>query len=389
MDFTNNLNAVLSRTAFLSLFVGEAMTCLMQKKYLQVATVLALTMCHGCSEPTAGREKISERTISRELGSFPKSDRMLLGEYQAQLKPLISIPLTAPADGNILFYVTQTRQKLTKDTLWAEVNPAQLASGRKELELNILKEELRLREEIQNAARELVRVECMLNDPALRELPYEDRIPVSTNLVEQLHEEKKLLEEQLTLCGVIERLNFEQKSRRSKLVMPFDGELLIYLPASEERAEFRIAAGTPIGMMRDVSELHLHLAIRDPQIASIPPQQLSVKFKRDADPVFHGTFFDSQVLEIHQQNVLIYRFSFAPKEIKRLTSLIGANLTCELWVQSDQSFHVVSKIELACMTGEKGSFAGWEGTISPIWPTAKILYSGRTHLGITTTEAEK
>jgi hypothetical protein len=101
----------------------------------------------------------------------------------------------------------------------------------------------------------------MLNDPILRELLYEDQIPISSNLVEQLRNEWKLREEQLVVCGFVEQQNFEQKSQRSRLIMSFVGELLICLPISAE--------STPIGIMRDVSELYLHLVIHDPKIVGI------------------------------------------------------------------------------------------------------------------------
>lgn len=360
----------------------------MQKKYLQAATLLALTMCHGCSEQTAALDKTHEITASRTLASFPLSDRMLLGEFQAQLKPVISVPLTSLTDGEIRFHVTQPGQHLKADTLWAEINPEQLAGEEKELLLNIQNEKLSLRKEIQNTERELERLEYMLNDPILNELLYEDQIPVSSNLVEQLRHKWTLQKEQLAMCGIVEQQKFEQKSQRSRLIMPFDGELLIYLPVSAERTEFRIAAGAPIGIIRDVSGIYLHLVVRDPQIVSIPPKQLSVKFKRDTGSTFSGDFYDSQILQIQNQDALVYRFVFAPEDTAQLISLIGANLTCELWVQSDREFHVVSKIALACMVDGESTFSGWGDTISFIWPAAKMLYSGRTHLGVMSTEEE-
>lgn len=357
-------------------------------RLISVFLFTTLVLCAGCRKGTQIITETPDTSHIREISSHPLSDRMLLGEFQAQLKPVISVPLTALSDGKIRFHVTQPRQQLKTDTLWAEINPEQLAGEEKELQLNIRNEKLSLRKEIQNTERELERLEYMLNDPILSELLYEDQIPISSNLVEQLRSEWNLLNEQLSVCGFVEKQKFLHKSQRSRLMMPFDGELLIYLPVSAERTEFRIAAGTPIGIMRDVSELYLHLIIRDPQIVGISPQQLSVKFKQDSGPIFHGHFCDSQILQIQNQDALVYRFVFPPEDIDQLTPLIGANLTCELWIQSDREFHVVSKIKLARMLGAKESFTGWEDALSSIWPKAKILYTGRSHLGLITIEEE-
>ncbi|NNJ69841.1 MAG: hypothetical protein HKP10_00975 [Kiritimatiellales bacterium] len=336
----------------------------------------------GCDHRTDPESPAAEATRPRSLAEFPVARRMLLGEFQAQLKPLISIPVTAPADGDILFHVTDTRTTRPKDSLWAEAGPEQIAGEERALELNRLNEELRLREELQHIERELGRVEYILSDPALRNMPVADQIPVSTNLVQQLRSERQLLREQVDACGVVEQLAFEQKVLRSRLKMPFDGELLIYLPVTPDRTVFRVAANTPIGMMRDVSELYLHIVIRDPQIVGIPPEQLTIEFARDSGAVYTGRFHDTQIAELQNQDVLIYRFGFEPDEAAGLVPLIGANLTCKLWVESDQTFHTVPKIEVAQMLDGKDAFSGWREAVEQLWPAAELLYSGRSHLGI-------
>jgi hypothetical protein len=361
----------------------------MQIQFLSrlLATGFLLTL-FGCGETASRKEAADEAVVKRELAEFPSATRMLLGEFQAQLKPLISIPVAAPTDGDILFHVDQPRQMLGKDMLWAEVEPRQIAGEERQLELNTRNEQLRLREELHNNALEIERVEFMLNDPDLRELPYADRIPISTNIVEQLRGERALLMEQLAACGEVERLAFEQKSLRSRLKMPFDGELLVYLPVSDMRAEFRVAANTPIGIMRDISELYLHIVIRDPQIVGIPPEQLSVKFSRDTGTVFNGRFHDTQIAELQKQDVLVYRFVFSSGFNAELATLIGANLTCELWVDSDRPFHAVPKLEVARMLAEKESYSGWPEAVENLWPYSELLYSGRTHLGIVSKDGE-
>jgi hypothetical protein len=145
-----------------------------------------------------------------------------------------------------------------------------------------------------------------------------------------------------------------------------------------------VAANTPIGIMRDMSELYLHIVIRDPEIVGIPPEQLFVEYKRDSGTVFIGTFYDTQVAELQKQDVLIYRFAFDPELTAELGSLIGANLTCGLWVQADREFHAVSKIEVARMLEGKDAFPGWSEAVKVLWPSARMLYTGRSHLGIST-----
>ncbi len=355
-----------------------------RRSYQLLIAAEILVSAVGCGNRTDPDDTAAAKVmIVRDLAEFPTTRRMMLGEFQAQLKPLISLPVSSPADGDILFHVTESRVKLPKDTLWAEVGPEQIAGEERELELNKLNEQLRLRDELQNVEREIGRVEYMLSDPALRTMPVADRIPVSTNLVEQLRGEQRLLQEQLASCGMVERLAFEQKVLRSRLKMPFDGELLVYLPVTPERTAFRVAVNTPIGMMRDVSDLYLHLVIRDPQIVGIPPGQLTVEFTRDSGAAFLGRFHDTQIAELQNQDVLIYRFSFEPEDTRKLVPLVGANLTCELWVESEQEFHTVPKIEAAQMLEGKDSFSGWRDAVKALWPSAEMLYSGRTHLGIT------
>ncbi len=336
----------------------------------------------GCGEkerPTvAGPEKVRVR----ELSSYPASTNLLLGEFQAQVKPLISIPVTAPSDGDIFFHVDKVRQVLPKGTLWAEVAPEQIAGEELQLELNTKNEKLRLAGEIQLAERELKRVEFMMADPSLKDIPYEDRVPLSTGVADQLKGELELLKRQLDACGVVERLAFDQKALRSRLEMPFDGELLIALPVTPERTTMRVAANTPIGTMRDISEIYLHIIIRDPQVVAIPPEQLRIEFKRDTGAVLSGFFHDTQILEMSNQDVLVYRFAFPTRNSAELVSLIGANLTCELWAESPSTFHAVPKLEVARLLAGNDAFAGWREAVSGLWPGAKLLFSGRSHLGI-------
>ncbi|VGO16128.1 hypothetical protein PDESU_04718 [Pontiella desulfatans] len=348
--------------------------------YLSMAAGVACLL--GCSERGPAPVVEPEAVVVRELSGFPSSTSLMLGEFQAQVKPLISIPVTAPSDGDILFHVEQTRQILPKGTLWAEAAPEQIAGEELALELNTRNEKLRLESELQLAERELERVEFMMADPALRDLPYEDRVPLSTNIVQQLQGELDLLKKQLESCGVVERLAFRQKALRSRIEMPFDGELLISLPVTPKRKMIRVAANTPVGTMRDISEIYLHIIIRDPQTVAIPTDQLMVEFKRDSGDVLRGRFHDTQIVEMGNQDVLVYRFGFAPEKSAELTALIGANLTCDLWVEAGQAFHSVSKLEVARMLGGNDSFADWREVVEELWPGATLLFTGRTHLGI-------
>lgn len=341
--------------------------------------LLIIPGCGDNAEPSADTET---NATFKPVEAYPLTQRMMLGEYQAQMKPLISIPVAAPSDGEIAFHVSKTRLVLDQDVLWGEIGAEQIASEERELELQTHAEKLRLREDLQKVERELEQVEYMLAEPALRELPYQDVVPVSTNLIKQLRGECQLLEEQLAACGEAERFGMEQKNLRSRLVMPFDGELLIYLPVSPSRKKFRVAANTPIGIMRDMSALYLHIVIRDPQIVGIPPELLFVEYKRDSGVVFIGTFHDTQIAELQKQDVLIYRFAFDPKHAVELGSLVGANLTCGLWVKSDREFHSIPKVEVARMIDGKSGIPGWLEAIHELWPTARLLYTGRSHLGI-------
>lgn len=355
---------------------------------LTVLAVLTGTFLCGCGDQSRQVDSAAETVPVRELAAFPSSSRLQLGEFQAQVRPLISLPVTAPADGDILFHVDRTRQNLAKGTLWAEVSPEQIAGEELEIELNTRTEQLRLREEIQQAEREADRVEFMLADPALQDMPYGDRVPLSTNLVKQLQGEVELLKEQLENVGIVERLTFEQKALRSRLVMPFDGELILALPVSAQRKTIRVASNTPIGTMRDISEIHLHLIIRDPQLVAIPPEQLVVEFKRETGDILTAGFYDTQIIEMSSQDVLIYRFGFAAEEVEKVIPLIGANLTCDLWVESDTAFHAVPKLEVARMLNGKDSFTGWREAATELWSSSRVLYIGRTHLGIRQGEAQ-
>ncbi len=350
------------------------------------------TLFCGCQEKHDPGNTATQALVVKNLDSFPVTQQLMLGEFQAQLKPLISIPVSSPADGDIRFHVTRTRQTLSKDTLWAEVAPEQIAGEERALALHTLQEKQSLREEIQTVERELERVTYMLADASLRDIPYKDRIPISSDLVEQLRQEKTLLEERLAAAGHVERLAFEQKMLSSRLAMPFDGDLLVYLPVTPERTTIRVASGTPIGLMRDVSELFLHIVIRDPQIVGIAPEQLFVQFKRDSGTLLKCLFHDTQITETGFQDILLYRFRLAAEdltELAELIDLIGANLTCELWVASEKDVRVVPKLEVARMLNESKTFPGWTEAVRSLWPAAELVYSGRTELGIAQDKAQK
>ncbi len=353
--------------------------------------LLSVTALIGGCQKNRDTVDAETHTIEvRKLESFPLARRLMLGEFQAQLKPLISIPVASPADGDIRFHVTHTRQTLSQGTLWAEVAPEQIVGEEQALTLSTLKEKQDLREEIQTVERELERVTYMRADPSLRDLPYGDRIPVSHELVEQLRHEKTLLEERLAAAGQVERLAFEQKMLGSRLTMPFDGELLVYLPVTPERTTIRVASGTPIGLMRDVSDLLLHIVIRDPQIVGIAPDLLSVQFKRDSGSVFKWSFHDTQITQTGIQDVLVYRFRLAAEDLSDqvdLIDLIGANLTCDLWVESETKVRVVPKLDVARMLTEGETFPNWTEAVQSLWPGAELVYTGRTELGLAQAEA--
>ena len=144
----------------------------MHKFIATVSAVIALLLaCAGCGDQQEPTDDTVASMAAKAISEYPLTRRMMLGEFQAQVKPLISIPVAASAAGDIRFHVSKPRQMLEQDVLWGEIGAEQIASEERELELKRHSEKLRLREEMQNVERELAQVEYMLADPALRELP--------------------------------------------------------------------------------------------------------------------------------------------------------------------------------------------------------------------------
>lgn len=350
---------------------------------------------------------------------YPMSDEISYGGVVAQVRPRQYIKFKAPLTGKLHLKVRSGMHE--KDTVWAEIEPEQIALERESMDitksLNELKSKPMLKLEMADsrAALENRRDELRRNLAMMREIMEEPELTdlylgreghdaeashsnikeMESRLVTQI----AAIEEALTFVGTpeqkraemrlaeiqIERQdqNLQRKEEESKLRVPFTGEFRFLTDLPENLDDpLTIQSGEDIAEISDYSTLQCEMVVNRAELRQLPTSSLVLEFRNQTGPGLRARFKTQKTVELFGRNELVYVFEF-PKELATAARpLIGGRVSADLIVKLPDEAHLVPKLDLVRShpgpLGEKG----WQRGVEEALPGFRVLAVGQSSVAV-------
>ena len=352
-----------------------------------------------------------------DLERYPQTDEIVLGTITAEVKPARYLRLKAPSTGQLHLRLPPTNRPLAKGTVWAELDPARLdlerrafalarallqAKDEPALRLEQARNRADLTERLDELERQIAMLRKLLKEPELGELYLADQDATGgadkvRYMLTQLDRQARLLREVLTFIGTPKQeelelqalqLKLEQqeielarRERDSRLVMPFDGELMLVPPLPPDGEPLYIESGMDLARIQDFSRVDARAVIKRTEWRLLDPARVRLRVNAGREVLF-ANFSRALAEEIFGREELVYYFTFRAEQKSAARALVGGQISVQLLAVLPQSARLVPKLDLALADPELLRTAGWDAAVAQLIPGARVIMHGDTHLAI-------
>jgi hypothetical protein len=345
--------------------------------------------------------------------------RMRLAAVPCQLLPKSSITINSPMVGSLRVYVSQPRTNVNSGTVWAEFEPdifgaesealeearAKLDQQEKiKLELDLPKQKLKLQRELEEAQRQFTLLTLLSTNQDLASkafnIPGQQGGPMRPEAVDNARIELELLKQSLgylettnlAILGIDlpgqrsdwqrRKLEFERRQSQARLKMPFEGQLTISLPLTEGVQEYPVNVGQELAVARDLSLIRLRVSLANPAWVGLPTERLFAVVRLPNGQELQAPFAFQKIEKVQSREESVYYFQFPLESSETVARLVGADVSCEVWMTLPQAARIVPKLSL--VLNQPGAFQGkgWAQGIQTILPGAQLMVEGQTDLAI-------
>lgn len=352
-----------------------------------------------------------------DLSRYPLAEELVLGTVTAEVLPARQLRLKAPATGYLHLTLPPPGTRITKDTVWAELDPARLDLERRALKLArallTAKEEPALRlEQARNQAdlierldeieRQAAMLRKLLKEPDLGELYLSDATDAAAKaraMLAQLDRQAGLVRDVLAYVGTSRQeelelqalhLKLEQqeieltrRERDSRLVMPFDGELTLIPPAPPAGEPLFVESGLDLARLQDFAQLHARTVMRRTEWRLVDPARVTLRIPTGGGEL-RARYTRRLTEEVFGREELVYHFAFAPDQAVAARPLVGGQISAQLVAALPQPARLVPKLDLLLLDPESFRTLGWEQAVARLIPGATVVLQGETHVAIVT-----
>lgn len=355
-----------------------------------------------------------------DFSKYPEAKEISYGTVTTQIQPEHYVKLKAPAAGRLYLKIRDGQHP--KGTVWAEVEPKQLALERESMELarslqkskEIPAARLEMadaRAALENRRDELKRnlsmVGEILAEPELAELYLGNEGKETANsrsTVEEMRgrllKQIAALEDALEYVGTPEQERMElrlseillekketeltRRERESKLELPFGGEFR-YLVETPQDLEIPIdlQSGDDIAEISDYGRLECHVLVNRPAIRQLPDSSLSLGFERfGSGAPLRAEFSRKETREVYGKPELVYIFRFSEQQAKEARSLIGGRASADLLVSLSSEARLVPKLDLVKAAPDLLREKGWRVGVEAAFPGWRAIAVGQSHVAM-------
>jgi len=386
-------------------------------------TTLVFLSSTGCSfQPTKAKAQATGQELSAipawNWDAYPPVDKMRIATLPCQLQPKSTIAVLSPLMGMLRVYVSSPQTNLSAGVLWAEFEPEIFAAEARTLkearrnledqeklqwEIEYPRKKLKLEQEIEEAQRQTKLLQLLSTNVELAakiltvgsdqpNMMRPDALDKSTLQLHLLQRNLNYLEttnfaavgfdlESQRTELIRRELDFERRRAQSRFEMPFAGKLTITLPLTEGVVNYPVKSGEELGVARDVSSVRVRVAIDNVAWTGLPVDRLKV-YVRSGDLSLLASFSYQKIEHIQNRDESAYYFEFPKEKTVAAARLIGANVSCEVWIDLPEQARVVPKLAVILHQPDAFQTRNWSAALATTFPGARLVVEGQTDLAI-------
>lgn len=377
------------------------------------------SLASGCSRTSSASINPPAMAPAWNWEKYPAMPLMRLANLPCQLLPKSSITIHSPMVGVLRVYVDRPQTNLPAGFIWAEFEPAIFAAEAQaieearikleereklQLELELPRQKLKFEKEMDEAQRQLALLNLLSTNTELAKttIPFRSSSgsPIRPEALSKAQLEVNLLEQSLqylrstnlAILGIDlpgqrsewrrRQLEFERRQFQARLKMPFTGQLTVNLPLTEGVEEYPVNLGQELAVARDMSLVRLRVPLANASWVSLPTDRLFAVVRVPNGEAIRAEFSFQKIERVQLREESVYYFQVPLERAETASRLLGADMTCELWLSLPQAARIVPKLSL--VLNQPGAFQGrdWADGVRVAWPGAQVLVEGQTDLAI-------
>ncbi len=319
------------------------------------------------------------------LGALPLAAAPVqVGRYSAKIVPERVSVLTIP-DAGIVSDLASAEGRLEAGTVIAILDKERTAENREDMELQIARERINKRDEIQKLRNQRRKVEfynSLSTDERRFNSDFKGDDQPGTNTLQDIDERISLLERELKTVERRKRKEFDEKHDKLTLRMPFRGRLQynITLPEDTSKPFEYTETVRSFATVCDDSAFYISISISDSNISLLDEKCFSATVKLPGEKQLTGTYSHRRVeRNPNGGDMLIYFFRLPESEHETAYNMLGSNTNAELIYETGGETLHIAKTELV-MHPKASECETWEQLIRLTHPEYKILLIGRREL---------
>lgn len=319
------------------------------------------------------------------LGALPLAAAPVeVGKYSAKIVPERVSVLTIPEMG-VLSDLANAQERLEAGTVIAILNKERTEEAREDMELQIARERINKRDEIQklrNQRRKVVFYNSLSADERRFNSDFKSDDQPGKTTLQDLDERISLLERELKTIERRKRKEFSDKHDKLTLRMPFRGRLQynITLPEDTSKPFEYTETVRSFATVCDDSAFYITISIADSNLSLLDEKRFSASVKLPGERLLTGTYAHRRVERNPSGgDMLVYFFRLPESEHETAYNMLGSNTSAELIYETDGEALTVNKADLV-MHPDAAECESWEQLIRKTHPAYKILIIGRREL---------
>lgn len=383
-----------------------------------ILLLVAALLAQGCSPREArALAQTSAATNAWKWEQYPPTSRMRIGVVSCLLQPRSTISVASPLTGLLKVHVNSPQTNLPAGLLWAEFEPEIFAAEERSLtdslkkledrekmewEVEFPRRKMQLAKQIEETQRQVTWMRMVSTNRELADLMFNAGPNGSTLRPDSLHQselELRLLEQSMTylqstnnaamgvdLAGERRdwerrKLEFDRRQVQARFRMPFAGRLTLNIPLSDGVTEYPVTAGQELGVARDLSAMRLRVPLEKAAWSGLPTDRLTAVV-RVADQVFDARFSYQKIERNQNREEPVYYFELPAAQASAASKLVGASVSCELWLDLWEQVRVVPKLALILHKPDAFENQSWPSALTQLFPGARLVVEGQTDLAV-------
>jgi len=379
---------------------------------------LATLSCDTQDTPPSNLIEI-KKEIPWDWTEYQQASEIRLRTMPVDIQPKQSFDIKSEGVGIITITPTEKNSHVKKGDIIAEMDvktlsedqekiklseEKQLLEELKDEKLNIPEKRKKALDEMKEAKRKVKLLKHILKNPAMadiaQELVGDDIGQLSDNSLKEAEEalafaQKKLdwaetFDEQIRQGELrLKEMEMDKNKRqhkaakdRSVYTAPFDGELRLEVNFIEGQNEYTVTGRETIATINNYDEIHAHVKATSAKWVSLQPERLYMQLTNENKTLM--TFAEDRIDKDtrSRKEERKYIFTVPLKSDNTLKRLAGTEIQAQLIYKLPESCYIVPKYDLSLYAYGKTKSIEWSTMTKELWPNAKVLAEGRTHLAI-------